>query len=84
LRMRIRGHRARSSIGVALQGTPSLFSSCVVFWVFTAARGKREREEQCLSKWHCSVFIYLFILFMGYPKIYYNKEHTHTWNQVET
>jgi len=45
LRMGSRGHQVRSSIGVALQGTPLLFSSCVGFWVFAAACGKREREE---------------------------------------
>ena len=65
------GHRVRSPTGVVLQGTSALFSShgvlgsCSSMW----EKREREREEKCISKRHC----FIFILIVGYSKIGYNN-----------
>jgi hypothetical protein len=52
----------RSPTGVALQGTPALFSSHRVLGFFAAACEEREREEQCSQNDTISFFFFLFYL----------------------
>ena len=64
LRVGSRGHRVRSPMGVALQGTPALFSIHGVLGFGSSMRG--ERGETVLV-----IYIYilfLLILFVGIPK----------------